>query len=159
MEAIEVTKLDPKFKYEIAAQPGGDKFKRCFSCGTCTAACPAARVDDEFNPRRIIRMALLGMRKEVLSSPVLWLCTQCSACGFRCPQNVKFVDIMAALRRMAIKEGHFPEDTIEKIESLDLYWQEFRRDMVRLMFDKDSKDLEELKKSVNETLSNLGGKP
>ena len=155
METIAVNKLDPKFKYEIAARSGAEKFKRCFSCGTCTAVCPAARVDDEFNPRRIIRMALLGMREEVLSSPILWLCIQCTACGFRCPQNVKFVDIMAVLRRMAVSEGYFPEDTIEKIESLDTFWQEMRRDMVRCMFDRDEKRLAELKKSVEKKLNNL----
>jgi len=155
METIEVSKLDPNFKYEIASQPGAEKFKRCYSCGTCTAACPAAGVDEEFNPRRIIRMALLGMRKEVLSSPVLWLCVQCTACGFRCPQNVKFVDIMNVIRSMAIKEGYFPEDTLQEIESLDRFWHQLRRDLVRYKFNRDPKLIEQVKNTLQETISAL----
>jgi len=155
MEPISSKQLDPQFKYEVAQQPGGDNFKRCFSCGTCTAACPAAKADEEFNPRRIIRMALLGMREEVLSSPILWLCVQCTACGFRCPQNVKFVDVMAALRRIAVKEGFFPADSIERIEALDSAWHTLRRDMVRAMFEKDSKRTEQLKATFDQMMQKL----
>ncbi len=54
METIVLNKLDPNFKYEIAAQPGAERFKLCFSCGTCTATCPVAEIDENYNPRRII---------------------------------------------------------------------------------------------------------
>ena len=155
MEDIQTSKLDPKFKYEVAARPGGDKLKRCYSCGTCTATCPVAAVDSDFNPRRIIRMAVLGMREEVLSAPELWLCVQCTACGFRCPQNVKFVEVIAALRRMAVEEKYFPEKTIEEIEALDKSVQELRRDMVRCKFDPDENLRANLKKSLEEKLKNL----
>src|SRR5690606_2335400 len=53
---------DPNFKYDVAAQPGGEQIKVCFSCGTCTAGCPVTDVDERYSPRRIIRQILLGQR-------------------------------------------------------------------------------------------------
>jgi len=101
METIAVERLDPNFKHEVAAKPGGAHLRRCFACGTCTAGCPVFQVETDYNPRKIIRMILLGMRKELLSSKVLWLCQRCSICSANCPQDVDFSNIVMALRDMA----------------------------------------------------------
>ncbi|MGQ9582184.1 MAG: 4Fe-4S dicluster domain-containing protein [Thermoplasmatota archaeon] len=105
-EVIDADKLDPDFKFEIARQPGGENMKLCFQCGTCSGTCPVRAINDRYNPRRIIRMALLGMRKEVLCSDFIWLCATCYACHERCPQNVRIPDLMMAIRNIAIKEGN-----------------------------------------------------
>jgi len=60
---IVMTELDKDFKYEVASRPGASFFKRCFSCGTCTASCPVSEIDERFNPRLFIRQALLGEKK------------------------------------------------------------------------------------------------
>lgn len=119
MEKQEEIKLDANFKFEVAAAPGGENIKLCFACGTCTAACPVAAVDEEFNPRKIIRMVLLGMRKETLSSPLIWRCVQCYSCTAKCPQNVKFRDVMKVLRAMAVKEGFAAPSVLADIQRLD----------------------------------------
>ena len=129
MEELVLSKLDKDFKYEIAARPGAGYFKRCFSCGTCTASCPVSEIDEEFNPRLIIRQALLGMRKELLSSKTLWYCTQCYTCYARCPQDVRFTDVMATLREMAIEEGHAPASMINRSEQASLLAQRIRHDL------------------------------
>ena len=150
MEVIEAKNLDPQFKYDVAAHPGGDNIKLCFACGTCTAACPVSAVDPEFNPRKIIREVLLGMRKEVLSSPVIWRCVQCYSCTAKCPQNVKFRDVMKALREMAVKEGYVDADLLQEVEQLDEFSQKLRRDLVNvLVTDRDR--FKELKKKIEET--------
>jgi heterodisulfide reductase subunit C len=105
-ERIVVSKLDPKFKDEIANTPGGEHIKHCFLCGTCSAGCPVHELSDKYNPRKIIRMILLGMRDKVLSSDFVWLCSTCYTCRERCPQDVKLSDIMTAVRNIAVKEGH-----------------------------------------------------
>jgi heterodisulfide reductase subunit C len=105
---IDSTSLDPDFKRLIASEPGGEKIQRCFSCGTCTAGCPVRAVTDRYNPRRIIRMALLGMKKEVLSSPFIWLCSSCYTCAERCPQDVNIPELMNAIRNIAVREGYLP---------------------------------------------------
>src|SRR5512136_2154638 len=106
---IDSRTLDPNFKFLIAAEPGGENVKRCFSCGTCTAGCPVRDVTDRYNPRKIIRMALLGMKKEVLTSQFIWLCSACYTCHERCPQDVKIPELMNAIRNIAVREGHIPQ--------------------------------------------------
>jgi len=48
------------------------------------------------------------MKKEVLSSQFIWLCSACYTCFERCPQHVKIPDLMNALRNIAVKEGYVP---------------------------------------------------
>lgn len=128
-------KVDPNFKFEVSAAPGGENIKLCFACGTCTAACPVAAVDEEFNPRKIIRMVLLGMRKEVLSSPVIWRCVQCYSCTAKCPQNVKFRDVMKVLRDLAVKEGFTDPSVLSEMQRLDDVMMKLRGRLVRKLLD------------------------
>jgi len=130
MKTIDGTKLDSQFKYDVAAWPGGENVTMCYSCGTCTAACPASDVNAEFNPRKIIRQVLLGMRAEVLGSPLLWECIQCYACTSQCPQNVKFRDVMRVLREMAVAEGFAPSEMIDQAKQLGTFTIEMRQKLI-----------------------------
>jgi heterodisulfide reductase subunit C len=103
---LQVSALDPGFKYEIAQQPGGENIKVCFGCGVCTASCPVREIDETYNPRKIIRMALLGMRDAVLKSEFIWLCSTCYTCTERCPQGVKFTEVINAISNIASREGY-----------------------------------------------------
>lgn len=115
---IDVAKLDANFKYEITKEPGAEHMTRCFACGTCTAGCPVREINDEYNPRRIIRMALLGMREEVLSSDFIWLCASCYTCEERCPQDVKIADLMNAIKNIAVREGHIHPSFTAQLQAL-----------------------------------------
>ena len=108
-EIIDVSRLEPGFRNEIVAEPGGERFMRCFSCGTCVAGCPVAGSTRRYNPRRVIRMALLGMRQEVLSSEFVWLCSTCYTCYERCPQDVHIPELMNAIRNLAVRAGYIPD--------------------------------------------------
>ena len=108
-EIIDVGRLDPGFRNEIVAEPGGERFLRCFSCGTCVAGCPVAGTTEKYNPRRVVRMALLGMREQVLGSEFVWLCSACYTCYERCPQDVHVPELMNAIRNIAVRAGYTPE--------------------------------------------------
>jgi heterodisulfide reductase subunit C len=113
-----VEDLKPKFKYEIAQEPGGENIKLCFACGICTASCPIREVDSRYNPRKIIRMILLGMKERILNSEFIWLCSNCYACTERCPQGVRFTDVMNAIKNLAVKEGYLPPAYVHQINTL-----------------------------------------
>ena len=106
---------DGTFADQVRASPGGDKLTYCFSCGTCTATCPINWVEENYNPRRIMRMVMLGMKEEVLSDPVIWLCSACDICYRRCPQGIRISDVMKAIRDVAIQEGYEPTRAIAKV--------------------------------------------
>jgi len=105
---IDLENVDPNFKHALAGRPGAEKIMACFTCRTCTASCPINAVNEKFNPLRIIRMALYGLKKEVLESDFVWLCSSCYACQERCPQGVCITEFMTLLKNIAIKEGHAP---------------------------------------------------
>ena len=108
MEGIQLDRADPDFKKQLAGQPGGEKISACFMCRTCTASCPITAVNDAFNPLRIIRMALYGLKEEVLHSDFIWLCSSCYACQERCPQGVSITEFMTLLKNLAAKAGKMP---------------------------------------------------
>lgn len=147
MQKIDTKGLDTQFKKDVAAHPGGENIKLCFACGTCTAACPVSEVDPDFNPRKIIRQVLLGMRKEVLSSPVIWRCVQCYSCSAKCPQNVKFREVIRALREMAVAEGFAEAGLLQEVEHLSQLSQKLRRDMAQALVT-DRGKFEEMKGKV-----------
>ncbi len=103
---VDMDELDLNFGREILKEPGGEQISKCFQCGVCAASCPVSAVDKRFNPRRIIHIALLGMRKQVLTSDFVWLCSQCYMCHERCPQDVRIPDLMLALRNIAVRAGY-----------------------------------------------------
>ncbi len=105
MRMIKTSQLDANFKYEIASEPGGENIKRCFNCTGCSVACPITEIDKNYNPRRIIRKALLGLREQVLTDDTLWLCASCYLCYELCPQNVKITEVIGAIREIALREA------------------------------------------------------
>lgn len=78
----------------------------CFNCGNCTAVCPLAQDSTGF-PRRMIRMAQVGMDRELLASEDLWRCYACGECTETCPRQADPAGFMAAARSYAIARYDF----------------------------------------------------
>jgi heterodisulfide reductase subunit C len=130
-ESINSDELVPAFKYEVTAKIGLEKVMPCFTCGSCTAVCPVHEVIEDFDPRRIIDMILLGMREKLLSSDLIWFCCLCNSCYFVCPQKVRFSRIITELREMAQAEGYVDEAFLGRLEPVNKYLQDLCR---RTMF-------------------------
>ena len=95
---------NPDFYNEIVAAGAGD-VALCFQCGTCTAGCPSGR-RTSYRTRKLMRMAQLGLREEILASEELWECSTCYTCVERCPRQVPIVDIVISLMNLAVADGH-----------------------------------------------------
>ena len=91
------------FVSELAAA-GGENAKMCFQCGTCTASCPSGK-NTAYRTRKIMRMAQLGLKDMIIESEDLWQCTTCYTCEERCPRGVPIVDVVIALRNIAVANG------------------------------------------------------
>jgi ferredoxin/nitrate reductase gamma subunit len=94
------TRVDPKLLNELK-EYGAVGIEKCFNCGNCTAVCSLSSNEARF-PRKIIRMAQLGMRTQLLGSKELWLCYNCAQCSETCPKQAEPANFMAAARCYAI---------------------------------------------------------
>ncbi|MGM0420118.1 MAG: 4Fe-4S dicluster domain-containing protein [Bacillota bacterium] len=115
----EYSTLNLKFKEEVKSRPGGENLSLCYSCGSCTATCPVSEEVEEFNPRLMIKKALLGYEEELLSGEELWQCIQCRRCVSACPQNVRFADIIRVLREMAVEGDYYPAELEAELDRFD----------------------------------------
>jgi quinone-modifying oxidoreductase, subunit QmoC len=99
--------LDPSFGREIASSIGAEQLRSCIQCGTCSSACPVSPYMD-YTPRQIIAMTRAGFKDDVLSSFTIWLCASCYSCAVECPRKISITEVMAALKRMSLREGKYP---------------------------------------------------
>jgi Fe-S oxidoreductase len=105
MEQVE-NLADYKEIIDVIKENGGDAFKRCFQCGLCDTVCPWNRLRN-FSMRKIVRQATFGMTE--IENEDIWLCTTCGRCPQQCPRDVKQIDSVVALRRVATEYGVFPK--------------------------------------------------
>lgn len=119
--------LDHDFKNEVASKIGMEVIKPCFTCGSCTGVCPVREIVEDFDPRRIIYMILMGRREDVLSSDLIWFCCLCNSCFYVCPQGIKFSRVILELRKMAVDEGHVTPEFLKRIDALKPYLQDLCR--------------------------------
>jgi heterodisulfide reductase subunit C2 len=152
----QLTNLDTSFKDKVAAKPGGEGVKVCFSCGVCTAACPVNSVEAGFNPRQMIRSILIGDKEGVLASNLIWLCFLCERCYANCPQNVNFAHITRALREIAVAEGYADLKLPELISKVDTAIQKLRKDALLKILDNSSKiESVDLTKILKEAINKI----
>jgi len=110
-----LTQCDSTFKDQVMAEPGGENLLLCYSCGTCMATCLIRRQEPDYNPRRIMHMAILGLQEEVLSSHLIWLCSACDECYEHCPQGIRISDLFKAFRAIALREGYSPPNPVAHV--------------------------------------------
>ena len=84
---------------------GGEAHNFCYQCGACVGDCPAAMYSEDFNPREILLQALLGDEEALTGkdSPI-WNCTNCYTCYERCPQAVRPVEVIIALKNICYQK-------------------------------------------------------
>jgi heterodisulfide reductase subunit C len=108
------------FADQVRAIPGGEHLELCYSCGTCVSKCMIQqKVEPEYNPRRLLRMVMMGMREEAFNSPTTWLCSECDLCYPACPQEIHISQVIGAVKQLAVEAGYTsPLETVSVDENL-----------------------------------------
>ncbi len=83
--------------------PEGASFEACLTCGLCSSGCPASGIEN-MDPRKFIRMAMLGMDEELSNSKWIWACTQCKRCMHVCPMSIDISELVFLAR------SNWPQD-------------------------------------------------
>lgn len=108
------------FADQVRAIPGGEHLDACFACGTCVSKCMIQqKVEPEYNPRRLIRMVMMGMQEQAFKNPTTWLCSACDLCYAACPQEINISKVIGAVKQLAVEAGYSsPLETVSVDESL-----------------------------------------
>jgi Fe-S oxidoreductase len=83
--------------------PKGGNLDLCFTCGTCTSGCPSSGNAD-MDPRKFLRMVLLGMDEELKKHDWLWMCTMCQRCIKACPMEIDIPRLIYYMRSQVPRE-------------------------------------------------------
>ena len=86
-----------------ALLPAGSSYDSCLACGLCSSGCPASGLEG-MDPRRFIRMAMLGLNEELQTTPWVWTCTQCKRCAHVCPMGIDVSVLVGFARGLWPKE-------------------------------------------------------
>jgi len=98
---------------------GGNNVNYCYQCGACVGDCPSARFYPAFNPREIMLTALLGGLDQLLApDSIIWKCSNCYNCYERCPQDVRPVEVIIALKNLATEDGTAPQEVQDTYEMI-----------------------------------------
>jgi heterodisulfide reductase subunit C len=115
---IDLDRSDWEFAALVARTPGGSNVALCYACGACSARCPVEKAEPDFDPRRFIRLVVLGQKEQVLQDPMIWHCSTCFTCQETCPEGVGFTEVMFALKNLAAAAGHHPPGLKAQVELL-----------------------------------------
>jgi len=113
-------KSDETFADQVRAIPGGEHLEMCYACGTCVSKCMIQqKVEPQYNPRRLLRLVMMGMREEAFKSPATWLCSACDLCYPACPQQIHISGVIGAVKQLAVEAGYTsPLEAVTVDESL-----------------------------------------
>jgi hypothetical protein len=85
---------------------GGDSFKRCVQCATCSVVCELSGGDGDF-PRKKMLYAQWGLKGQLTASLDPWLCYYCGKCSERCPRGAEPGETLMSLRRWLTAQYDF----------------------------------------------------
>jgi len=113
-EGIRVPGIDFKaMAHELL--PDSASYDSCLACGLCSSGCPASGFDG-MDPRRFLRMAMLGMDEELSTTPWVWTCTQCKRCAYVCPMSIDVSVLVGYARSLWPKEKK-PQGIVRSCEA------------------------------------------
>jgi len=110
--SISINAKGKKFIRQLA-ELSGQNVSLCMQCGYCSGICPMKGSMDIL-PRRVVRMAQLGLSDRLLDVNMYWVCASCQNCGVICPRGIDLPRVMEALRLIILRKNinHIePSDT------------------------------------------------
>ncbi|MFC1572085.1 4Fe-4S dicluster domain-containing protein [Candidatus Eisenbacteria bacterium] len=104
-------RIDLAARKRLLDMLGGNRVSYCYQCGACVGDCPSARFYEGFNPREIMLTAMMGGLEPLLAQDsIIWKCSNCYNCYERCPQDVRPVEVIIAIKNLVREDGKQPHE-------------------------------------------------
>jgi len=111
-------KPDSSLRLRVLGKIGEHKPYNCYQCIKCTSGCPSMKML-ELKPHEVVALTKAGFIEELVDSGIIWTCATCLKCKERCPQAVAPVDLILALRNLAVeKEAKVPESFLQSLSMI-----------------------------------------
>jgi heterodisulfide reductase subunit C len=116
---MSMSKVNLEFCKELPQVEETGTVIACFQCSACVADCPAAAHSARFNPRDIMLKVLLGLEEGLLAEDsVVWDCATCYTCMERCPQGVRPIEVITAVKNVLARKGLLPAEVAAAAENI-----------------------------------------
>lgn len=116
MEAVTLNKNSALFEL-MNMDSAGENISECLTCGICNSRCSWYGEEGGPVPRRIVRMAFLGLDDLLAKSPMLWDCHLCNRCTLECPMGIDMEKVVRKVRSLPATEDSIPKDLVKGIET------------------------------------------
>ena len=118
LDLMTTKKPDLKLRSKVLSKIGEHEPYNCFQCIRCTSGCPSMKML-ELKPHEVVSLTRLGFIDDIIDSGILWACAMCLKCKERCPQEVAPVDLILALRNLAVEtEATVPESFLKSVSMI-----------------------------------------
>lgn len=81
------------------AVPKGGNLDLCLTCGACVSGCPATGLED-MDPRKFLRLAVMGLDDLLASHKWVWMCSMCMRCTYVCPMQINIAGLIMEGRNL-----------------------------------------------------------
>ena len=118
LDLMTTKKPDRELRTKVLSKIGDHRPYNCFQCIRCTSGCPSMKML-ELKPHEVVSLTRLGFIDDIIDSGILWACAMCLKCKERCPQEVAPVDLILALRNLAVEtEAAVPESFLKSVSMI-----------------------------------------
>ena len=100
---LDFSRLRTRLKKQIESAVPGVNIDYCLTCGLCASGCPATDIEG-LDPRKFLRLLVLGQDEEILKTNWIYACTMCQRCRYACPMGIDVGRIVYEIRGMRPKE-------------------------------------------------------
>ena len=103
LEPLNISDGDEAFLQKVA-NVVGVRPCACLTCRSCSARCSMYEYMD-YGPHGIIRLVLMGLKKEALTSNTIWRCLGCRNCWEVCPMGIDSSSVMTFLQTESLADN------------------------------------------------------
>ena len=90
----------------------------CWTCGSCDSECPINLATNRLRPRKIVRLAYMGLLDELLEMPDSWYCLTCQRCYGVCPNGVRPAEVIRFIREESLRRQIVDWDMVQQYKKL-----------------------------------------